>query len=889
LSVLFAMALFLGAALLFVIEPMAGRRALPLFGGGSSVWTTCLLFFQGGLLAGYSYVHLATRRLGVRLQVQLQAALLVLALGALGVRLFRRDPSIMSLTTPGSYPTWRLIGHLLTSVGLPFFVLATLAPLLQRWYAVTGHRRAGDPYFLYALSNGGSLFGLIAYPLVIEPNLTLTEQERLWAIGYGILAALVLGCAVAVWRMRGTSGLDAGDAPDPSRRLDTGAWLRWVAFSFVPSSLLLGVTAALTTDVAPVPLLWVVPLALYLVTFILAFARRQFVPHGLMVRLLPPVVMALVPVIAFGLVQPFWIPLHLLAFFVAAMVCHQRLAGLRPETGALTAYYLAIALGGALGGMFNALVAPRVFDRMTEYPLGLFLACLCLPAPDGAPRRRPARDALVPLVMSILIAMLVRDLGGLAQSALGVLALILASGLTLLVTLSAGRRPLRFALGVAAVLLAGGLSEGVDGRVLFRERTFYGVLRVTEAVVGGEPFHRLFQGTTLHGQQCLAAGRRGEPLAYFDRSGPIGRVFEIIHDRSVANPPPLRVAVVGLGAGSLSAYARAGERWTFYEIDPAIVRIARDPAKFTFLEDSRAASMDVEVGDARLRLREAPEHTFDLIVLDAFSSDAIPTHLLTREALRLYREKLAVGGMIALHLSNRTIDLEPVVGQLARDAGVIARVRHDGHLTAAERRTGKSASLWAVLAAADFELGALSHDPRWHPARVDSGDRVWTDDWSSILGHLRLGRLLDAQPAMLLLQGPSEQAGAGVDRVDVGRRDPREPAQLDHGADQGVELQRPAVLHVLEHGRLVLADPLGPGDSPLERHPEVGAEFFADCLRLGHHGRRQGPTRRELADPGQSGVRQGADRVEAQVAPELQPDLGADILQHRRLEAGLLE
>jgi hypothetical protein len=933
LSHLFCAALLLGAFLLFVLEPMAGRRFLPVFGGSPAVWTTCMLFFQAGLLAGYAYVHVATVRLGLRRQAALHVGLVLVGLVMLWAEPFQNSgPSAWSLVL---HPSVGVIGVLLRTVGLPFFVAATTAPLLQRWFAATGHPRAGDPYFLYVQSNAGSLLGLLAYPLVIEPKLDLRQQERFWAIGYALLATLVLGCAFAVAR----SESKARGEPAVSHHPCAGSWLRWVGLAFVPSSLLLGVTTALTTDVAPVPLLWVVPLALYLTTFMLVFARRQVVPHALMVRLLPVAVMALAPVVAAGLVQPFWIPLHLVTFFVAAMVCHGALARLRPGTEELTAYYLAIAVGGALGGVFNALIAPVVFDHVAEYPLGLVLACLCLPGAGAALMRGQVGEAFVPLLIGVLIAGLVRNVGGLAESSPGAFAVMLVAGLVVLVTVRAARRPLRFALAVGAVLLGLGLSEGVDGPVLHRERTFFGVLRVTEAFEGEARFHRLFQGTTLHGQQCLEPGRRREPLAYFARTGPIGQVFEVLHARPAAEGAraPLRVAVVGLGAGTLAAYARPRERWTFYEIDPAVVRIARDPRAFTYIQESRAGSIGVDVGDARLRLHRATEHGFDLLVLDAFSSDAIPTHLLTRDAFRVYRAKVAERGLIAVHLSNRMIDLDPVVGRLAEDAGLSARVRYDGTLTAAERRAGKSASIWAVLAAQPAELGSIVDDPRWRLPRVERGDRVWTDDWSSIVGHLRLGwrrdperphvgwvsvaqrrathqrrgglrhlrRLtrpttdvisgrslrgfLDQEAPALLFEGPGQQAGAGVYGIDMRRWRAREPAQLDHRADQGVEFQRPAVLDVLEHRGLVLADRLGARDAALERHAEVGAEFLADGLSLGHHRGGQRPARGEPADAGQRGVRQGADRVEAQVAPELEPDLGADVLEHRRLEPGLLE
>jgi hypothetical protein len=735
LPILFGLAILVGAALLFVIEPMFARRILPQFGGSPAVWNTCMVFYQAALLGGYAYVHGMTSRIGVRRQAVVHLVLLGAALWVVWTRVPDGAPRLASPTASTANPTGELFGLMLTTVGLPFFVLAATAPLLQRWFAASGHPAAGDPYFLYGASNLGGLIGLLAYPLAIEPYWPLDRQDTLWAIGYLVLAALTLGCAAAAWR-------GARAAAPTADRDRPGRWsiLRWTALAFVPSSLLLGVTTFLTTDLAPVPLLWILPLFLYLMSFVLVFARRPVVPHALMVSVLPMGVLVLVPLLIAGLVQSIWIPVHLLTFFVASMVGHGELARLRPAASELTVYYLAIAAGGVLGGIFNALVAPVVFDRVVEYPLGVFLACLCLPGigPDATGRGLP-REALVPLILGVLVAGLVRDVGGVAESALGPVAVMLASGLAVLVAVTARRRPLRFALGVGALLLAGGLSDGVDGRVLHRERTFFGVLRVTEVVDDEGCLHRLFHGNTLHGQQRLAPRWRCEPLAYYHRSGPAGQVFEALHARPGLR---LRAAVVGLGAGSLAAYARPGESWTFYEIDPAVVRIARDPSWFTFLRDSRAATLDVVAGDARLQLHAAAEQAADLIVLDAFSSDAVPMHLLTREALQLYRANLAGGGLIALHLSNRMIDLEPVVGQLARDAGLVARVRRDRVLSAEERRAGKSPSIWAVLAGQPGDLGALAADPRWEAPRLVPGDRVWTDDYSSILGHLAPGSWL---------------------------------------------------------------------------------------------------------------------------------------------------
>jgi hypothetical protein len=729
---LFALPIVLGAALLFWVQPMAAKAVLPLLGGSPSVWNTCMLFFQAMLLAGYVYAHLTTSWLGVRRQAVVHAALLLVSLA------FWPQPTGGSrLSSPGAHPASWLLGHLLASIGLPFFVLATTSPLLQRWFAHAGHSASRDPYFLYATSNLGSMLALLSYPLVVEPILPLARQGQLWSAGYALLVALTLACVPAAWRSRGPSTEEVPSDPAPT--LDRPEWrrrLRWVFLAFVPSSLMLGATTYLSTDIAPVPLLWVVPLAIYLLTFILAFARRPIVPHAAMVRALPIAAMLLAPALAAGLVQPFWIPLHLLTFALAAMVCHGELARDRPSAQHLTEFYLALSLGGALGGVFNALIAPLIFDRVAEYPLAIVLACLALPGRGPSPLTWPglAREVAIPATIFLVTAALVTDLGGIAETVVGVAGVMIVTGLVALLAWSHRGRPIRFALGLGAALLASGLSPGVDGRPLARRRDFYGILRVTSVDRGR--FHRLFHGSTLHGQQCFDPDRRRDPLTYFTRTGPIGQVFSTMRDR----PGPRSVAVVGLGAGSLACYAESGDRWTFYELDPAVVRIARDPRFFTFLRDCPARSLTLVEGDARLRLAEAPDGGYDLIVLDAFGSDAAPMHLLTREALRLYRRKLSPGGLLAFNLSSRYLDLDTVVDALAADAGLACRVCYDVDVSPAEVRDGKQPSIWAVLAASPADLGPLANDPRWVVPRLRPGQRPWTDDFSDILGAFRLRR-----------------------------------------------------------------------------------------------------------------------------------------------------
>jgi hypothetical protein len=387
-----------------------------------------------------------------------------------------------------------------------------------------------------------------------------------------------------------------------------------------------------------------------------------------------------------------------------------------------------------LGSLFNALAAPALFDRMAEYPLGIVLACL-VPAVASTPEGRERLRSSLLLAATILglTAVLAADLGGISSTAIGALCVCVASGLFVYAVWTQSRRPVGFGLSVGAVLLGTGLSAGVDGRVLLRERGFYGALRVTED--DRAKVRRLFHGWTLHGQQSIEPGRRHEPTTYYLPGGPGWQVFRAFNDRPDASRS--RVGVVGLGIGSLACFAEPGQEWTFFEIDPAVERIARDASLFTYLRDSPAHRIDVRIGDARLRLADAPDHSFGLLVLDAFNSDAIPVHLLTREAMSLYLDKRAPGGLIAFHISNSYLDLEPVVDGLARERGLVSRIRRDLNLTDAEKKIGKQRTVWVVVADSDADLGPIATDPRWVPTRPGKG--AWTDDRSSLLDVLKIG------------------------------------------------------------------------------------------------------------------------------------------------------
>lgn len=720
--VLFGLTAFAGAALMFAVEPMAAKALLPMLGGTASVWSTCLAFFQTALLLGYFYAH-ASSRLAPRGQAVAHLALLI------AIVLIRPAIVISPSDHPpasGADPTAWLVGTLATTLGLPFVALAATSSLLQRWYAASRSPGEANPYPLYAASNLGSLLALLAYPLALEPSMPLAAQARAWQLGFVGFAALMAGCAAVT--LRPSQQLLTTETP--SRRPDRWAWLTWIALAFIPSSLLQGVTTYLTTDIAPIPLLWVVPLGLYLLSFILTFASRPPIPQAPMIRAVPIAALVLLPPMAAGLVQWFWMPVHLLFFFVAAMACHGELARRRPPPEGLTGFYLAIAVGGVLGSFFNAILAPIVFDRMAEYPIGIALACL---VPSLGSRERVRTSLLLAGTILGLTSLLAADPGGLSATAPGALCVSSASGLFLYVTWTLRRRPVAFGLSVGAILLGTGLSPGVGGRILRRERNFYGILRVTE----DDRAHarRLFHGWTLHGQQSTEPGREREPTTYYLPGGPASQVIGALDAREDVDEA--RVAVVGLGIGGLASYARPGQSWTFYELDPAVEAVARDASLFTYLRDSPAASVDVVIGDARLRLADA-DRTFDLIVLDAFSSDAIPIHLLTREALGLYLAKLAPSGLIAYHISTRHLDLEPVLGALAAERGLIARIRRDLSITPEEKKVGKQPTVWAVLADRAADLGPIAADPRWTPARA--GPSAWTDDRSSLLDVLAIGR-----------------------------------------------------------------------------------------------------------------------------------------------------
>ncbi|HKB13634.1 MAG TPA: fused MFS/spermidine synthase [Vicinamibacterales bacterium] len=728
---LFAATLFFSSLLMFAVEPIVAKTVLPILGGTPMVWNTCVLFFQILLLGGYAYAHGVTAWLPRRASA---AAYALVLLAAFAVLPFGIDAGV---TPPadGNPIGWLLL-VLAKSIGLPFFALAATAPMLQRWFADTDHPSARDPYFLYAASNVGSLLALIAYPTLIEPALRLRTQNVWWAIGYGaFVAAACLSLAAARRRQRRPAAVDraARDADRAPSATTVVTWQRragWIGLALVPSSLMLAVTTYFSTDIAPVPLFWIAPLALYLLTFVVAFSSASTSAQSVSDRFMPLLVLPLVMLMVAGVGLSLWgaIPLHLAAFTMAALVCHGRLAADRPAAAHLTEYYFWIAFGGMLGGMFNTLAAPLLFSRVIEYPLVLVLA---LAARRGRTAASTAswslNDLALPIgVGAISAAFMVwlqpdgRDSAQLFVAGLG---------LPALVAFTQSRAPLRFAACVATMLIAGSAAASARGAALYTSRTFFGVYRVTADPVTGH--HSLYHGTTLHGMQSLDEQHRTEPLTYFHHEGPIGQAFAALPD--VAARP--NVAVVGLGVGTLASYRSPSQQWTFYEIDGEVERIARTDAYFTYLR-ACGDGCRVVLGDARLSMAHAPERGYGLIILDAFSSDAIPMHLVTREALALYLSKLAPGGAIAFHITNRHLVLAPVVARLAENHGLIARwQQHTGNPAI---RPGQFSSEWMVMARTAADLGALASDPRWLTPPIPAGTPLWTDDFSNIISVLSL-------------------------------------------------------------------------------------------------------------------------------------------------------
>ncbi len=698
--VAFALSIFTGAFLVFQVQPLIAKYILPWFGGGAGVWTTCMLFFQVLLLGGYAYAHVLSRVRSPRVQASIHMAVLA---GALAFLPIVPDPGWKPEGTGD--PAWRILILLLVTVGVPGLVVSSTGPLVQRWFHDV--KPDSSPYRLYALSNLGSLLALLSYPVFFEPNLSRHAQALVWSFGFAAYALLSVRCAARLWRVDPSrSGTDAGATTDgppalPPTGIDRALWFLLPACGTI---LLLSFTNQICVDVAVVPFLWIFPLSVYLLTFILAFHAPRWYPRPLFAALLVPSVAGVAFVLRQSAHSSPAISLQLAvygaALFVTCMVCHGELVRRRPDPGRLTSFYLIIAAGGAGGGAFTALAAPIVFRSYAEIHVGLLGCCLLALVAFFTDRRWILGGGKPRWAWSLLLLVL----GGLAW----------------------GLWDADRAIHEDAVLL---------------DRGFYGTLKVTEeGREGSEMFRRvLTHGTTVHGLQFADPEKRRWPTSYFGPESGVGRAIGVLQRAGA-----IRIGIVGLGVGTISAYGREGDVVRFYELNPHVERVAR--AQFRYLADSRA-SVEVVLGDARISMEREEPQAYDLLVLDAFSSDAVPVHLLTREAFEIYRRHVKADGVIALHISNAYLDLEPVVNRLADHFGLktvfIEDYRtHQSEKNAAlareDRSRGLMSSDWMLLSrnaafldSESIQEAAAESDPD------DPEIPLWTDDRTSLFPILK--------------------------------------------------------------------------------------------------------------------------------------------------------
>jgi hypothetical protein len=728
---LYAATLFASALLLFVVQPMFAKMVLPRLGGAPSVWSVAMVFFQAALLVGYGYAHLISRtlppgRAALVHLVALAAAALALPIGvAAGFE-----------APPASGVAFWLVGLFAASIGLPFVVLSASAPLLQHWFAASGHRQAANPYVLYAASNLGSFAALVAYPFVIEPLLPLRAQARLWSLAFAALALLVAATGLMVARrgMAGARIMAAADArPSPGDRL------RWTALAAVPSGLVIAVTSFISADVAAAPFLWVIPLAMYLATFVAVFRARPWFDHDAVVRLAPTIV-APVAVTLLGVINPYWlaaIGFNLLAFAALALLCHGELYRRRPAAAHLTEFYLWISVGGAIGGAFAGLIAPYLFNTIYEYPILIAAALLALPGVFAGGPRGFLRHAGPILAATAAVAVARLAIGGQVPAYADILCKFAGVVLVGFIFLQRKQPAVVFALVVFAFVFTAAWTPGLDR--IEMSRSFFGVHQVIDTADGD--YRVLMHGTTIHGAERLrddngvALAGRPEPLTYYYPGGPLSESIELTR---ASHGDARKVAVVGLGAGSLACYRQEPEQWTFYEIDPMVVRIARDPSLFRFLS-ACAPSVPVVLGDARLTLAAA-DVRYDLIILDAFSSDSIPVHLLTEEAFATYLLHLSPHGVLVVHASNRHLDLVPVVAAAGNAAGLVAfhKDTQVGDIVAAKFKA--SSSVLALARQAE-DLRDLAAGHGWRSLAPTTALAPWTDDYSNVLGAMTRRKL----------------------------------------------------------------------------------------------------------------------------------------------------
>ncbi len=733
---LFLITILTGSFLLFLVQPMIARMALPRLGGAPAVWNSAMLVYQALLLAGYAYAHRLTQT-SPRRQAIIHIILFAVAILWLPIGLANLQPPADG--SPIFWVPWLLIA----SIGPLFFVVAAQAPLMQRWYSMSGNQ--GEPYALYAASNIGSFGGLIAYPILVEPFTTLQSQKWIWSGIYLALMALVGICAIQIWRTAGANTTPteaaANEAPIGWRRR-----LYWIILAAVPSGLMLSTTSHLTTDLMAMPLIWVIPLGIYLLSFSVAFADNQK-PAYWISRFAPIVliVSAAFVFVVWGKAAIGGLTASLSLLFIVAVALHNEMYRTRPAPAQLTSFYLMMSVGGVLGGFFCAIVAPLLFDWTWEHPILILMAAALLPAIPLL--RLNENDKRLPLIMVVIgmIALALGLFGGISEPVESSFTKILlaATIMTLGIAVAGFRIP--FLLAVAGLLTINGgwysVQQSLDG---VRMRSYFGTYTVNASESGRVRW--LNHGTTMHGMQLLDDPTR--PISYYPDTSGVG--IAMLNVPRLYGPEA-SIGVVGLGTGTLACYRRPGQYWQFFEIDPLVIEIARERKIFSFLEKC-APDVPITLGDARLTLAAVPEGKFDILALDAFSSDSIPLHLLTKEAFATYRKALKPDGILLVHISNRYIDLNPVVAAEAKANGWSAALRHDSPTEQLINR-GNRASQWIALSRDPAKLAELTgkvdkvksryyNSEQWLQLDAPGKTSPWTDDYASVLPHLSLWKTL---------------------------------------------------------------------------------------------------------------------------------------------------
>ncbi len=753
-GVLFTVGIFAGSFMLFLIQPMVGKILLPLLGGAPAIWTTCMLFFQAALLAGYLYADRSIALLGCNRQSVLHLMLMIGSWLLLPVSI-----DTAGLETAHASPASWLLSRLTTSIGLLFFLLAANAPLLQRYYSQSGQPDADNPYFLYSASNAGSLLALLAFPFMLEPFMGAGDIRRLWSVGYIFLTLILGACSFMIWKHVDNYDLDSRMRGNDKHSTSSETYvipgwvdnIRWAFYGFLPCSAMLAVTTHITADIASAPLLWILPLAGYLLSFILAFARSSYWRQIRWQRYLFPVTLLCLLMYYYVLTERAWlsIGMHLLFMLLTGMFFHARLAGSAPAARFLNRFYVWISAGGVAAGLFNGILAPMLFKTQFEYFLTMLATALTVAFLADRHLNEVLtlkRETFVSVTFALIFCLLTYysrngadDLFSI-DTAKQLFFSIFLIHLYFRMPFTAGAS----LLFIFVILQTTGTPS--ETRVLHRERSFFGILKVSRLSTDGETrdsdlkiagvvdiFHRLHHGNTLHGVERRVKVRERFPLSYYSREGPIGALFRTgLINRNCKN-----IGVVGLGAGTLAWYGRSWQSMDFFEIDPAIIRIALNPDFFSFLTDSQAA-WRIIAGDARVKLHDIPNGSYDLLIIDAYSSGSVPIHLLTLQAFELYRSKIAANGLVVFHISNRYLKLAPIVRRICEQTGLDCleafyeperdSIRYDWY-----DFDQLAASHWVAASPRREKLDLLKNTGLWKPMPEYANYKLWTDDYASLL------------------------------------------------------------------------------------------------------------------------------------------------------------